>query len=297
MKNFAGKVAVITGAGSGIGRYLGILLARSGCQVALCDINPTALEETANMAKTYNVPVSTHQLDVADRQAILALPEIILNRHGQIDLVFNNAGITIDSDFSDLPEDDWNSVMDINLHGVVNMTRAFLPLLEERPEAALVNTSSIFGMVAVARQSVYHATKFAVRGFTEALVKEMKASSVQVHCVHPGHIGTNIAASAKVIATNKNQAPPLLGKKLSEEERGKAFRDHGMHPSRAAEIILSGVRKRRSRIFVGLDAKLIDLSQRIMPQHYEKLWPFIFLPALGLRNKKPVKGLPPAAKA
>ena len=88
MKNFAGKVAVITGAGSGIGRYLGILLARSGCQVALCDINPTALEETANMAKTYNVPVSTHQLDVADRQAILALPEIILKRHGQIDLVF-----------------------------------------------------------------------------------------------------------------------------------------------------------------------------------------------------------------
>lgn len=223
MKNFAGKVAVITGAGSGIGRYLGILLARSGCQVALCDINPTALEETANMAKTYNVPVSTHQLDVADRQAILALPEIILKRHGQIDLVFNNAGITIDSDFSDLPEDDWNSVMDINLHGVVNMTRAFLPLLEERPEAALVNTSSIFGMVAVARQSVYHATKFAVRGFTEALVKEMKASSVQVHCVHPGHIGTNIAASAKVIATNKNQAPPLLGKKTIRRGTGQSF--------------------------------------------------------------------------
>jgi NAD(P)-dependent dehydrogenase (short-subunit alcohol dehydrogenase family) len=294
MKDFSQKVAVVTGAGSGMGRYLAVLLAKAGCDVVICDVNEDTLADTATMLKNYNVAVSSHRLDVGDEEAIKALPEKVIAQHGKVDLVFNNAGITIDSDFSTMPEEDWDKVMGVNLHGVINMTRAFLPYLAERPEAAVVNTSSIFGMIAVPRQSVYHATKFAVRGFTESLVKEMKGTSLQVHCVHPGHIGTNILASAKINpAQQENQQRGMFARPdASQEEQGAAFRENGMHASRAAQIILDGVRKRRSRIFVGMDAKLIDLAQRLMPMHYDKLLPLIFLPLVLFRNKKALKDLP-----
>lgn len=294
MKDFSQKVAVVTGAGSGMGRYLAVLLAKAGCDVVICDVNEDTLADTATMLKNYNVAVSSHRLDVGDEEAIKALPEKVIAQHGKVDLVFNNAGITIDSDFSTMPEEDWDKVMGVNLHGVINMTRAFLPYLADRPEAAVVNTSSIFGMIAVPRQSVYHATKFAVRGFTESLVKEMKGTSLQVHCVHPGHIGTNILASAKINPTQQeNQQRGMFARPdASQEEQGAAFRENGMHASRAAQIILDGVRKRRSRIFVGWDAKLIDLAQRLMPMHYDKLLPLIFLPLVLFRNKKALKDLP-----
>ena len=294
MRDFMSKVAVITGAGSGMGRYLAVLLAKSGCDVVICDVNEDTLAGTASMLKNYNVAVSSHLLDVGDEEAIKALPEKVIAQHGKVDLVFNNAGITIDSEFASMPEPDWDKVMDVNLHGVINMTRAFLPYLKDRPEAAVVNTSSIFGMIAVPRQSVYHATKFAVRGFTESLVKEMKGTSVQVHCVHPGHIGTNILTSAKVNRAEGESAPSgLLGRaNATHEEQGKAFREHGMHASRAAQVILDGVRKRRSRIFIGMDAKLTDLAQRLTPMHYDKLLPLIFLPLTLLRNKNAVQDLP-----
>jgi short-subunit dehydrogenase len=271
-----------------------VLLAKSGCDVVICDVNEDTLAGTAAMLKNYNVAVSSHKLDVGDEEAIKALPEKVIAQHGKVDLVFNNAGITIDSDFANMPEPDWTKVMDVNLHGVVNMTRAFLPYLKERPEAAMVNTSSIFGMIAVPRQSVYHATKFAVRGFTESLAKEMKGTPVQVHCVHPGHIGTNILSAAKVNpSANPDEKRGMFARPdATQEEQGEAFRQNGMHASKAAQVILDGVRKRRSRIFVGLDAKLIDLAQRLTPMHYDKLLPIIFLPLALFRNKKGLKDLP-----
>ena len=128
MKTFSNKVAVITGAGSGIGRYLAILLARSGANIAACEINQSALAETIAMLRDYPVKVSSHALDVADKAAIEALPEQVIAQHGHVDLVFNNAGVTVDSTFEDLSEDDWDWVMNINLHGVINSSRAFLPL-------------------------------------------------------------------------------------------------------------------------------------------------------------------------
>ena len=290
MQNFAQKVAVITGAGSGMGRYLAILIAKAGGDVVICDVNEDSLTETKALLHRYNVAVSSHILDVADKDAIKALPAKVIAQHGKVDLVFNNAGVTFDSSFEDLAEEQWDSVMDINLHGVVNMTRAFMPYLKERPAAAIVNTSSIFGMVAVPKQSVYHATKFAVRGFTESLAKELKGSPIQVHCVHPGHIGTNILSTAKF--NESDEEPPRLPMGLgpkTREEMGDAFKKHGMHPSRAADIILQGVQKKKTRIFVGLDAKLMDLSQRLMPTHYEKLWPLFMLPLFFFRNKKAIK--------
>ncbi len=295
MQSFSGKVAVITGAGSGMGRYLAVLLAKAGANVAICEINPTTLAETEEMVKAYPVKVSSHVLDVADKAAIGGLPAQVIDEHGQVDLVFNNAGVTVDSPFEDMSEQDWDWVININLHGVINSSRAFLPHLKQRPEAALINTSSIFGMITVPNQSVYHTAKFAVRGFTECLAKELKGSNVQIHSVHPGHIGTNIVTNARMNTKEGNVNPmqemmgKLIGIGSTQEEMANFFRNNGMHPSRASNIILKGVLKNKSRIFIGADAKLMDLSQRLTPMHYDKLFPLFTLPLMLLRNKKPLR--------
>ena len=295
MKSFLNKTAIITGAGSGMGRYLAVLLAKAGCNVAICDINEDALAGTSKMVNHYNVACSTHTVDIGDKEQIDALHEEVIQRHKTVDLLFNNAGITVLSNFENMPEKDWDRVINVNFHGVVNLTRKFLSHLSDRPEAALVNTSSIFGMITVPNQSVYHAAKFAVRGFTESITKEFKGTNLQIHAVHPGHIGTNILASAK----REESAPDLslvniVGKNVSQEEQGRIFRENGMHPSRAAQIILEGVKAKKSRILVGLDAKVMDLSQRLTPTHYQKLWPFLLLPLFVFRRhlRRPISGLP-----
>ena len=300
MKNFKDKTAVITGAGSGMGRYLAILLAKDGADVVVCDVNEDTLNKTLEMLKQYNVSVSSHVLDVAIKEDIEALPGKVIEQHGKVDLVFNNAGVATGGHFQDMDEKYWDWVMGVNFHGVVNSTRAFIPHMIDRPEAAIVNTSSIFGMVAVPGQSAYHATKFVVRGFTESLALEMADTNpnLQIHCVHPGHIGTNIAGTArmddqvakKVIEDGKKSIftwkPPT-----SLEEMGHEFKQGGMHPSKAAKIILSGVKKNKRRIFIGLDARLLDLSQRLFPKHYHKTW-ILFVPFLLLfRDKKPLRSL------
>jgi len=300
LKNFKDKTAVITGAGSGMGRYLAILLAKDGADVVVCDVNEDTLNKTLEMLKQYNVSVSSHVLDVAIKEDIEALPGKVIEQHGKVDLVFNNAGVATGGHFQDMDEKYWDWVMGVNFHGVVNSTRVFIPHMIDRPEAAIVNTSSIFGMVAVPGQSAYHATKFAVRGFTESLALEMADTNpnLQIHCVHPGHIGTNIAGTArmddrvakKVIEDGKKSIftwkPPT-----SLEEMGHEFKQGGMHPSKAAKIILSGVKKNKRRIFIGLDARLLDLSQRLFPKHYHKTW-ILFVPFLLLfRDKKPLRSL------
>ena len=298
MKSFKEKVAVITGAGSGMGRYLAILLARDGADVCVCDVNEKTLNETVIMLRKYNVSVSSHLLDVSDKESIEALPQKVIDEHGKVDLVFNNAGVGSGSYFQDMNKDNWDWVMGINFEGVVNSTRAFIPHMINNSEAAIVNTSSIFGMVAIPGQSVYHATKFAVRGFTESLALEMKQTNpnLQIHCVHPGHIGTNIATSARISDEDfdKTQARMSIFNRnppKTKQEMGELFKEGGMHPSKAAKIILDGVKKNNSRIFVGLDAKLLDLSQRLFPKHYHKTW-LLFIPLLTLlRDKKPLKSI------
>ena len=301
MKTFKDKVAVITGAGSGMGRYLAVLLAQDGADVCVCDVNEETLNETVEMLRKYNVSVSSHILDVSDKESIEALPQKVIDQHGKVDMVFNNAGVATGSHFKDMDEENWDWVMGINFDGVINSTRAFIPHMIDSPEAAIVNTSSIFGMVAVPGQTVYHATKFAVRGFTESLALEMKETNpnLQIHCVHPGHIGTNIASAARMSeedfkkSQEINAQSSMLSKNppKSKKEMGEIFKNNGMHPSKAAKIILNGVKKNKSKIFVGLDAKLLDLSQRLFPRHYHKTWIF-FIPLLMLlRNKKPLKSI------
>jgi NAD(P)-dependent dehydrogenase (short-subunit alcohol dehydrogenase family) len=281
-----------------MGRYLAILLAKDGADVCVCDVNEETLGETVEMLRKFNVSVSSHFLDVSDKDAIEALPQKVIDQHGKVDLVFNNAGVTTGAHFKDMDEDNWDWVMGINFNGVVNSTRAFIPHMINNSEAAIVNTSSIFGMVAVPGQTVYHATKFAVRGFTESLALEMKQTNpnLQIHCVHPGHIGTNIAATARMsyedFKDNETRSS-IFAKNApkTQQEMGELFREGGMHPSKAAQIILNGVKKNKSRIFIGLDAKLLDLSQRLFPKHYHKTWLF-FIPLLTMfRNKKPLKSI------
>ena len=293
--NFAGTIAVVAGGGTGMGRELVRQLAIAGADVAFCDIAPDTMAETAAIVadQAPNSRIVTHQVDVSSEADLEAFRDAILAgfETDHVNLVFNNAGVTVGSNFDGMSEQDWDWVMNINLNGVVKASRVFLPLLKDRPEAALINTSSIFGMIAVAGQSVYHATKFGVRGFTESLAKEFKDTSVQVQCVHPGHIGTNIVANSRFTEDDAG----FLGDDFNKDEMAEMFRTKGMHPSRAAEIILNGVKRNKRRIFVGLDAKLMDLAQRITPMHYEWLLPVIILPLVLLRNTKPLKDLPESA--
>ena len=190
MKNFQDKVAVITGSGSGMGRELAIELAQAGANIALVEWNEETLNETAELLKAYNVGVSKHIVDVSDKEAVFALPQKVIEEHGAVDMIFNNAGVALASTVEDSTDEDWEWGLGILLHGVINGTRAFLPYLKERPEAAIVNTSSIFGLLSVPTQSIYHVGKYGVRGFTESLALEMKETNpnLQIHCVHPGPV-------------------------------------------------------------------------------------------------------------
>jgi len=199
LKDFKEKVALITGAGSGIGRALALELADSGCSLALVDWNEDSLAETKLLLEKKNVAVSTHAFDISDREKVNDLPNQVLSHHDQIDMVFNNAGLSIVGSVKEVDEEDWSFGLDILLNSVIQMTTVFLPLLEKRPEAAIINTSSIFGLFSVPKQSIYNVGKFGVKAFTESLSLEMEVSKspVEVYCVFPGHIGTNIYSSSR----------------------------------------------------------------------------------------------------
>ena len=174
------KVALITGAGSGIGRAIAGSLARRGCHLALADINTDGLQETAELNKMNSVTISTHKLDVTDRDAVKALPPAILEAHGRIDLLINNAGVAAAGTFDRISEAHFDRVMAVNFDGVVSMTRTFLPFLQEQEEAVIANVSSLFGIISPPEQTAYSASKFAVRGFSNALRHELEATNVIV---------------------------------------------------------------------------------------------------------------------
>lgn len=258
------KVAIVTGAGSGIGRALALQLADRHCHLALADIDAAGLAETRSMLQNSGVRVSLHVLDVSDRPAVRAMPEQVLQIHGQVDLLFNNAGVALGGNFLQLREEDFDWLLDINFHGLVSMTRVFLPLLLERPEARIINISSIFGIIAPPGQTAYAASKFAVRGFSHALRHELANSSVGVTVVHPGGVATAIARNARVSesGTREEQAARVA---LQE----KLLR---MPPQRAAAMIIRGVEKKQVRIFIGTDARLMAWLEWLSPLSY---WQFI----------------------
>jgi short-subunit dehydrogenase len=262
--NLKGRIAVVTGAAGGIGRAIAVSLAHRNCHLALVDIDDGALARTAaeirgNQAQD-NVRISRHRLDVSDRAAVSALPTQVTAEHGGVDVVVNNAGVALGGTFLEVAEGDFDWLFGINFWGVVQMTRAFLPLLLKSEEARLVNISSLFGLIAPPGQTAYCASKFAVRGFSESLRHELAGTRVGVTVVHPGGVATSIAKNARL---------PIS---LSEQERTKRrkFFDSflTMPPEIASEIIVRGVENRKPRILVGRDAKFAAFLERLMPVTY-----------------------------
>jgi len=263
MKNFRDKVAAITGAGSGMGRALALELASRGCAVALADIGQAALDETAAMLGTAKVAVSTHVVDVADRAAMERFAAEVVRSHGKVNLIFNNAGVSVTNTIEKLSYEDFEWLMNINFWGVVHGTKAFLPYLKQVDEAHIVNTASIFGVVAFATQGAYNASKFAVRGFTEALRQELAGTHIGVSCVQPGGVKTNIVKTSRYYAQD-NEAP-------TKDEMVQNFeRLAALTPQLAAQQILAGVARDRGRVLVGKDAKLLAWVQRLFPESYAK---------------------------
>jgi NADP-dependent 3-hydroxy acid dehydrogenase YdfG len=255
-----GRPVMITGAASGIGRSLARRLSRLGSPVAIADVDEAGLKATAAELPGQ---VRSRVLDVRDAADLLRFADEVREwLPAPLAAVFNNAGVAVASSVRDaVPEDDdW--LFEINFHGVVNGTRAFLPILVEQDDGVIVNTSSVYGLLGVPYQSAYCASKFAVRGFTEALRQELRGTGVRAVTVHPGGITTNIARNARV-----RKDPEGLGR--TREQMAAQFEAATMtSPDKAARIIHSGVERGRARILVGPDAYLFDALARITPTHY-----------------------------
>ena len=267
----SGKAAVITGAGSGIGRALARQLNREGCTLFLSDVDTEGLAATTASLERPEVAAHTQCVDVADKLAMDAWAESIAAQQPAVDIVINNAGVG----YSDrVDEADYASVqwlMGINFWGVVHGTTAFLPLLKRAPRGHLVNISSIFGMIGVPTQSAYNASKFAVRGYTEALRLEMQDSNVHVCCVHPGGVGTNIARSSRG-----------GGNTMSADEKAAMFEHYVRTTAQsAAAQIIRAVEKQQPRLLIGSDAKFIHFLTRLFPVSYPR-----FLPGLGQAGRE-----------
>lgn len=251
-----GKTAVVTGAASGIGEALAQELAERGCELALVDVDERGLEQVAETARRH-VDVATYVCDMGDTDAVERLGRELLTEHPSIDVLINNAGVAIGGDVAHLSRQDIEWLMNINFYGVVTLTRALLPHLLQRPQAQIANVSSVFGIIAPPGQATYCASKFAVRGFSEALRRELTGTGVGVSVIHPGGIKTAIAKSARVASG----ADPATFADRSDEFEKTAMTT----PEKAAEIILGGIERRKHRILVGPDAHLIAAIARLAP--------------------------------
>ncbi|MEU4669981.1 SDR family NAD(P)-dependent oxidoreductase [Amycolatopsis sp. NPDC023774] len=273
MKEFTDKVVVITGAGSGIGRALALGLGLRGARLALSDVDAEGLGSTVEAVKSQGADVRGYSLDVSDRAAVLAHADEVASAFGRVNVVVNNAGVALGATVEDMTFEDYDWLMGINLGGVVNGTKAFLPHLIGSGDGHLVNISSVFGFVGVPTQSAYNAAKFAVRGFTEALREEMLAARhpVAVSCVHPGGIKTNIARHARGGSDGDQEAAAAGFEKIAMTT-----------PKKAAETIIRGVERRSARILIGPDAYVIDAIPRVLGSAYQR--PLATMARLGFKR-------------
>lgn len=258
MMRLAGKVAVITGAASGIGRALAIELAMQGSTLALADRDAAGLAETGELVTGAGSTASQHVLDVADEKAVNALARDVIATHGTVDVVVNNAGVSIYGSVLELTTAEIAWLMGVNFWGVVHGTKAFLPALLERPEGCIVNISSVFGLWGPPGQSAYAASKFAVRGFSESLRGELTGTSVRVITVHPGGIKTSIARNSRVAAAADAATAAM---------RTAQFEQHFLTtpPRELAARIVDALKHGRERVVAGRDAGRIDLLMRLFP--------------------------------
>lgn len=260
--DYSGKVCVVTGGASGIGRALAVKLCAEGAHVAISDINEEGLAETIQHIAPRSNRIATDRLDVSDRAAVSAYPAKVKEVLGDADYVFNVAGLTRIGDFRETSIEAIEQVFDVNFWGVLLMTKAFLPQLE-KTKGSVVNISSVFGLVGFPGQAHYCASKFAVRGFSETIAQELESLGVSVTSVHPGGVDTDIVRNASV-----DSVPDQFS---SREQIVDTFANTARtSPDRAADIILAGAAKRKKRVIVGKDAAVISFFQRLFPQSYSR---------------------------
>ncbi|MCP2290154.1 SDR family NAD(P)-dependent oxidoreductase [Nocardia amikacinitolerans] len=260
---FQNKVCVITGAGSGIGRALAENLAKRGAKLALSDIDTDGLAETVRRCEQLGAKVKSDRLNVAEREAVLLYADAVKAHFGVVHQVYNNAGIAFHGEVLRSEFKDIERIMDVDFWGVVNGTKAFLPMLIESGDGHVVNVSSLFGLIAVPGQSAYNSAKFAVRGFTESLRQEMLVGKhpVKVTCVHPGGIKTAVARNATYAeGIDGKSAASMFDKKLAIHT-----------PEMAAQTITEGVRKGHGRVLIGWEAKLLDMFVRVTASGYQRI--------------------------
>lgn len=268
MNKLKGKVAVVTGAASGIGRQLAIGLAREGCRLALADIDMNGLKETGRLVTSAGGETIIREVDVSSREEVFNFADHVIKECGSVDIVINNAGIVYTSTVEDLPYKDFERVMSINFWGVVHGTKAFLGYLKKQKSSNLVNISSVYGLWALPTQVAYNASKFAVRGFTETLMQEVGGTGVRVTCVYPGGVKTNIVVNAgsQLFSANSPEKEIFI----------KKFNSAAMTtPERAAKVIIAGIKRNKKRIRIGPDSYLFDITQRMFPTLYQKLSPLV----------------------
>lgn len=270
MKDLTGRTAVVTGAASGIGRALSLALAREGCKLALVDVNTAGLTEIAEA-----IPgASTHRVDVADRDAMLALPEAVLAAHGAVHLVVNNAGVSCNRLFAEHTLDDWDWIIGINLWGVIHGCHAFLPHLMAVDQGHIVNISSLFGIVGVPSQASYSATKYAVRGLSEVLWEELAHTHVGVTVVHPGGVDTNIVRDGRC-------------SELVDQERVlRLFSKYAITPEQAAARIIRAVKRGDRRLCITREAVVLDWLKRLAPLAGNRLAAAVLSWVLGLNDAR-----------
>ena len=258
---------IVTGAASGIGRQVALQAAKLGAAVIAADINTTALEETKQMGLQQGLQMETHTLDVADKQAICDFAADIVPRlHNRKLVLINNAGVGLFSgDFHHTNLDDFEWLMNINLWGVIRLTKAFYPYFIEQNQGHIVNVSSVFGLGGFANQTAYCTAKFGVRGFTEALRMELSGTGIHTTSVHPGGIKTNIMRAAKPRGTQVTEA---MHNKSTETFEKIAMTT----PEKAALLILDAVEKKKFRLVIGKDGRLIDVITRLLPVGYTKIF-------------------------
>ncbi|MGD9620262.1 MAG: SDR family NAD(P)-dependent oxidoreductase [Mycolicibacterium sp.] len=265
MEGFAGKVSVVTGAGSGIGQALAIELGRSGARLAISDVDSEGLGQTEETLKRIGAQVKSDRLDVTERAAFLAYADAVAAHFGTVNQIYNNAGIAFSGDVEVSEPKDIERVFDVDYWGVVNGTKAFLPHLIASGDGHVINISSVFGLLGMPGQAAYCAAKFAVRGFTEALAQEMRMAGhpVAVTCVHPGGIKT-------AIARNMTTADGLDKQALARDFDTQLAK---LSPEKAARIILDGVRRKKPRVLVGSDAKAFDIVVRATGSGFQRFLP------------------------
>ena len=258
------SVVVITGAASGIGRALAVRLSKEPIAgIAIADVNENELAETKQLAERSGVKVTDHRVDVSSENEMRSFADDVINQHGRVTHVINNAGVALGGAVNEVSLDDIRWLMGINFWGVVHGTKVFLPHLERESSAHIVNISSIFGIFAPPGQAAYCASKFAVRGFTECLRQELAGSNIAVSVVHPGGVSTNIANDARIgdgvtmTETQIKERKERINKNLARTT-----------PDEAAEIIVRGIRARAPRILIGSDARALDRIARFFPRKY-----------------------------